>query len=517
MKKVILYCRVSTEEQAQGNSLDYQEMRLKEYCHIMRYDIFDTIKDNESGKDFNRKGWKEIRKHCKVKNNKIDGVLFLRWDRFARNLGLSLNEIEYLKKFGVEVNSSEQPLDFNSPNSILLLSTYLAIPEVERNNISRRTKECTYKAQIEGKCTNKAPIGYTNDNSNEKNKKVLINDKTASLVKWAFIEASKGIKSIELIRRELNPKGLKISKSSFPRMLKNQFYIGLVFVNEWMENPSHWVKGRHQALIDDETFDKVQEMHFGKKKVKPKVCKTSTDEFFLRDFLKCPHCGKKLTACYSRGNGGEYPYYKCHYCHKFNANATKANELFVDYIRTLKPNDAVLKLYVKVFAEIKYDRDKNLNKEVANVILMKEKEVEKLKKIDDEYADGKLKSDNYGRIVDNIQAQIQAFDDEIYRLTTLNEKKVDVKFDYAVNLLSNMDLILTTAPLADKINVLGSMFPDKIEFDGKKHRTDSYNKVLDVIFKDTNQLRTQKKEESVVNSESSSLVPGAGIEPALHC
>jgi site-specific DNA recombinase len=511
MKKVILYCRVSTEEQAHGNSLDYQAMRLKEYCQIMRYDVFDTIKDNESGKDFNRKGWKELRKLCKLKNNKIDGVLVLRWDRFARNLGLSLNEIENLKKFGVEVNSSEQQLDFNSPNSILLLSTYLAIPEVERNNISRRTKECTYKAQLEGKCTNKAPIGYKNDNSNEKNKKVLIDDKTATLVKLAFNEAASGVKSVELIRREVNKNGLKISKSSFPRMLKNQFYIGQVFVNEWLDNPSHWVKGLHQALIDDETFDKVQEMHFGEKKVKPKVCKTSTDEFFLRDFLKCPHCGKKLTACYSRGNGGEYPYYKCHYCHKFNANATKANELFIKYIRTLKPNEKVLKLYAKVFAEIKSDRDKNLNKEVANAILKKRNEAEKIKNVDNDYADGKLNPENYNRIIDGIQSEIKKLNDEIYRLTTLNEKKVDVKFDYAVNLLSNMDLILTSAPLVDKINVLGSMFTDKIEFDGKKHRTNSYNKVLDVIFKDTSQLRTQKKEESVVNSESSSLVPGAGI------
>jgi hypothetical protein len=35
--------------------------------------------------------------------------------------------------------------------------------------------------------------------------------------------------------------------------------------------------------------------------------------------------------------------------------------------------------------------------------------------------------------------------------------------------------------------------PSKIEFDGKKHRTNSYNEVLDIIFKDTNQLREIKK------------------------
>ena len=78
MKKVILYCRVSTEEQSHGNSLDYQEMRLLEYCKILQYEVVKIIKDNKSGKDFNRPGWKEIIKLCQTRSNKIEMVLFLR-------------------------------------------------------------------------------------------------------------------------------------------------------------------------------------------------------------------------------------------------------------------------------------------------------------------------------------------------------------------------------------------------------------------------------------------------------
>ena len=55
------------------------------------------------------------------------------------------------------------------------------------------------------------------------------------------------------------------------------------------------------------------------------------------------------------------------------------------------------------------------------------------------------------------------------------------------------------------------MFPTKIEFDGKKHRTKSYNKVLDVIFKDISQLYEKKEEDPDKKSASSSLVPGAGV------
>ena len=39
------------------------------------------------------------------------------------------------------------------------------------------------------------------------------------------------------------------------------------------------------------------------------------------------------------------------------------------------------------------------------------------------------------------------------------------------------------------------MFPEKIEFDGKTYRTNSYNKVLDLIYQQTNELRGVEKEK----------------------
>ena len=36
------------------------------------------------------------------------------------------------------------------------------------------------------------------------------------------------------------------------------------------------------------------------------------------------------------------------------------------------------------------------------------------------------------------------------------------------------------------------MFPEKIEFDGKKYRTKNYNKVLDFIYQQTNELQEYK-------------------------
>lgn len=57
------------------------------------------------------------------------------------------------------------------------------------------------------------------------------------------------------------------------------------------------------------------------------------------------------------------------------------------------------------------------------------------------------------------------------------------------------------------------MFPERIEFDGKKYRTKSYNKVLDLIYQQTNELRGDKKEKGERFSSFSNSVPRASTLP----
>ena len=58
-----------------------------------------------------------------------------------------------------------------------------------------------------------------------------------------------------------------------------------------------------------------------------------------------------------------------------------------------------------------------------------------------------------------------------------------------------------------KSGLIGVMFPEKFDFDGKSYRTNSYNKVLDVIYQQTNELRGQKKRDSSDFPDKSLQVP----------
>ena len=64
--------------------------------------------------------------------------------------------------------------------------------------------------------------------------------------------------------------------------------------------------------------------------------------------------------------------------------------------------------------------------------------------------------------------------------------------------------------------ILGSMFPEKIEFDGEKYRTNSYNKVLDLIYQQTNELRGDEKEKGERQKSFSNSVPRAGTRHRNH-
>ena len=92
--------------------------------------------------------------------------------------------------------------------------------------------------------------------------------------------------------------------------------------------------------------------------------------------------------------------------------------------------------------------------------------------------------------------------------------KIKDKLNYSINLIGNLGEFFTSATPEVKIKLLGSIFPEKIEFDEKKYRTKSYNKLLDVIYQETKQLQGRKKKKSPQNEGDFGCVPRAGVEPA---
>ena len=308
-KNVILYCRVSSDEQALGGSLDFQEQSLRTYCNIKNYNIIgEPYREDHSAKNFNRPKIQEIMKFCKKNKGKVNAVLFTRWDRYSRNLEFALTNIRYFGDLGVEVYSTENPLDLSIPENKAMLAMFLVIPEIDNDKRAEATKDGIVQAWRDGRCANKAPRGYINKSEGKYKKWVEIDEAKAKFIREIFSEVAKGIESPCYIRRKFARKNFNIPESSFFEMLRNRFYIGEVFAPEYKGEKAEYIKGRHEAMIKENVFWKVQEVIDGKKKKAPKLSKCINPDLFLRKYIICPVCESPLTGATSRGNGGQYTY-----------------------------------------------------------------------------------------------------------------------------------------------------------------------------------------------------------------
>ena len=304
MKNVILYCRVSSDEQKTNTSLDFQEKKLRQHCDKNSYNVIACYKEDYSAKhhDFVRPEMKKIRDYCKAHKNEVDMILFLRWDRFARNpeFAYAFKRI-FMDEWGIEFNALESPIDFSATEWSSSLGNYCAAAHTENNKISRRTRDGVRETLLSGRLANKAPRGYknvhiTDDNGITIAKTIEIDEEKAPLIRAIFNEVAKGVEVPCAIRRRIAP---EIPESTFLDLLRNIFYKGKIRVPATKTEPEVIVDGQHTPLVTEELFDTVQEIMDGKRKKQPKLTKPIKPEFYLRKYLVCPHCGYEYIAGFS--------------------------------------------------------------------------------------------------------------------------------------------------------------------------------------------------------------------------
>ena len=513
---VIIYCRVSSDEQTLGASLDVQEERLRKYCNQMGYNIINNIpyREDESAKTFEKRPVIQgIMSYIRKNKGKVNKLLFLRWDRYSRDIISASENLKELLKLGVEPNAIEAPLDFNSDTWPLLLGVHIGSAQCDNIKRSKATMDGIHGTLAKGKCANKAPRGYKNVRISKHETHVEIDTNTAPFIQAMFKEVAKDIETPCYIRRKFARKGYNIPESSFLEMLRNKFYIGKIRVPAYKGEPEYYVNGEHEAIIDEETFYKVQEILDGKRKKTPKLSKAINPDLYLRKFLICPVCGCALTGATSSGNGGKYTYYFCCNNQKhIRMRAENVNEEFARYTAQLKPNKTVLNLYNEILKDLQNERKGESKKEVVALQNELSTVQKRINSIEDKYLDGDLTKEEYNRMLERYTKEASAMQQQIEMRENPNRSNIEPKLNYSINLINNIDSYIRNASVGVKIKLISSMFPEKIEFDGKTYRTNSYNKVLDLIYQQTNELRGVEKKSGESFSTFSASVPRPAFE-----
>ncbi|WP_367916265.1 recombinase family protein [Leadbetterella sp. DM7] len=126
MKTAYLYIRVSTDEQKRkGYSLPGHEDRLLKYCEYHNFEVKGTYREDFSAKTFNRPEWKKLITAIKDKSPKEDKyILFIKWDRFSRNIEYAYEMIGILRKYKTTAMAIDQSIDLFRKVRFCLLFTY---------------------------------------------------------------------------------------------------------------------------------------------------------------------------------------------------------------------------------------------------------------------------------------------------------------------------------------------------------------------------------------------------------
>ena len=198
--------------------------------------------------------------------------------RLARNTVDSLTTIRKLKEHGTEVYFEKENIWTFDSKGELLLTIMSSLAQEESRSISLNVTWGQCKRFADGKAT--APFSVFLGYDRGENGEFVINPEQAEIEKIIYGEFLKGF-SFKAIARKLTEMGIKSPKgkdvwneSTVKSILTNEKYKGCALLQKHytadyltkkiVRNdgavPQYYVEDCHEAIIEPETFDRVQEM-----------------------------------------------------------------------------------------------------------------------------------------------------------------------------------------------------------------------------------------------------------------
>ncbi len=273
-KKVAAYARVSMISEYELHSFSAQVSYYNGYIrqHI-GWEFAGVYADEgiSGTSTSNRKEFSRLISDCEA--GKIDVVLTKSISRFARNTVGLLETVRHLKEIGVEVIFERENISSFDGKGELMMSILASFAQEESRSISDNVKWGIHRGFERGKMNAFVIYGYRAVNG-----RLEIVPEEAEIVKLIFKNYLDGFTAAQTERQLADMgvtsyKGKHFSKDSIRKILKQEKYTGSAILQKYyIENhithkkrrnkgelPMYYVAYSHEAIIDKETFDKVQE------------------------------------------------------------------------------------------------------------------------------------------------------------------------------------------------------------------------------------------------------------------
>lgn len=337
LKVAAAYIRVSTDSQTEL-SPDSQLKIVRQFAKQHGYIIpneFIFRDDGISGRRADKRpAFNNMIAAAKQKPSPFCAVLLWKFSRFARNQEESVFYKSMLRKNGIDVVSVSEPT-IEGPFGSLIERIIEWTDEYYSIRLSGEVKRGMTERVERGGAVSIPAFGY-----NIVDKEYVINPETAPIVKRIFADYLSGIPIVR-IARQLNDRHITTTKGNVwenrtvEYILYNPVYIGKIRWNPKRRTRRNYddpdimiVDGTHEPIIDDDTFEQVQQRLAAQKKAHPRNMHAEiNEEYMLHGLVKCSACGASLSMC-SKGIGLQcikYTHGKCSTSHYISTN--KLNKL----------------------------------------------------------------------------------------------------------------------------------------------------------------------------------------------
>ena len=315
-KRVGIWIRVSTEDQAQGDSPEHHEFRAREYAKFNGWQVVEVY-------DLAGVSGKTVMEHpeCKrmladLKRGHISGLIFSKLARVARNTEELLKLSKMFNTHSADMISLQEKIDTSTPAGRLFYTMIAAMGQWEREEIADRQKASVLTRAKLGKSINgSAPFGFQ-----WKDRKLVQKPEEASIRRIAY-ESFVECRRKGQVARELNAKGYRTREgsiwrdTSIVRILQCPSAKGVYFFNRvrqteksWkveLKPESEWGKTECEPIVSEELWNQANQIIEEQLKAWKKPGKAPTHLFSGLAFCSC---GSKMYV------NSRTPKYFCRKC-----------------------------------------------------------------------------------------------------------------------------------------------------------------------------------------------------------
>lgn len=271
-QRVAAYCRVSTDNSGQIESLETQIKHYETYIKSNPSWVYAGIYYDEgiSGtKKEKRHGLLRMVSDCE--NKKIDLIVTKSISRFARNTADCLELVRKLLNIGVFVYFENENINTGSMESELMLSILSGLAEGESVSISKNNKWALKRRFQNGLFKiSYAPYGY-----DVLDGKLVVNESQAEIVRFIFSEILSG-KGAQKIAKVLNDRMIPTKRNSkwtsktIIDMVRNEKYVGDALFQKYYTDDNfnrrrnkgecnqYFATNHHDPIVSRETFETAQ-------------------------------------------------------------------------------------------------------------------------------------------------------------------------------------------------------------------------------------------------------------------